>query len=59
VARAAYARERLGGPLLLVERPTGITGHSGGQNAQFNRRFGACLLDFFAAPQPGVAHCPE
>ena len=59
-ARAAYARERLPGtPLLIVERPAGITGHSGGQNAQFNRRYGACLVDFFAAPTPGVARCPD
>ncbi len=57
-ARAAYARERLGGPLLIVERPAGVTGHSGGQNAAFNRQYGGCLLAFFAAPQPGPATCP-
>jgi hypothetical protein len=60
-ARAAYAREHLGPgtPLLIVERPAGITGHAGGGNAQFNRRYGACLLEFFAAPAPGAAHCPD
>ena len=44
--------------LLIVERPTGITGHSGGQNGAFNRQFGGCLLEFFAAPKPGAATCP-
>jgi hypothetical protein len=60
-ARAAYARERLGPatPLLVIERPAGITGHAGGDNPAFNRRFGACLLDFFEAARPGPAACPE
>lgn len=69
-ARAAYARERLGaGRLLVIERPAGITGHRGGQEAEFNRRFGACVLAFFeAGPGPvgggpagsgGTGSCPE
>lgn len=61
-ARAAAARERLGaGKLLVIERPTGITGHSGGDNAAFNRRFGACILAFFEAGTTpgGAATCPE
>jgi hypothetical protein len=58
-ARAAYAREHLGGPRLIVARPAGITGHSGGQNAAFNQRYGACLLGFFATPGAGAASCPD
>jgi hypothetical protein len=58
-ARAVYARERLGAgsPLLLIDRPAGITGHSGGQNPSFNRRFGACLLEFFGSAPRGPANC--
>jgi len=61
VARAAYAREHLGtgAPLLVIERPAGITGHGGANGDVFNGRYGACVLDFFAAPRPGIAHCPE
>jgi hypothetical protein len=60
-ARAAYAREHLGtsAPLLVIERPTGIAGHAGAQGAIFNRRYGACVVDFFTAPRPGIAHCAE
>jgi len=60
-ARASSARDHLGtsAPLLVIERPAGITGHGGASGDVFNRRFGACVVDFFAAPRPGIARCSE
>jgi hypothetical protein len=61
-ARAAYAREQLGAggtPVLVVERPSGITGHRGAQDPRFNRRFGACILSFLEAPPSLPAACPD
>jgi hypothetical protein len=60
--RAAYAREQLGAggtPLLMIDRPSGLTGHSGANGAVFNRRFGACVLGFVATPSTGPAACPD
>jgi hypothetical protein len=60
--RASYARARLGAggtPLLVVERPSGITGHNGPQGAPFNRRFGACVLEFIGTSAGGPATCPD
>jgi hypothetical protein len=38
--------------LLTIDRPPGITGHSGGNTAEFAEQFGACLLRFATDPQP-------
>jgi hypothetical protein len=41
--------------LLVIDRPDGITGHSGGNTSVFAERFGACLLRFATAPRPQAA----
>ncbi len=46
------------GGLLLIDRPAGLSGHFGGTNSVFSRRFGACLLQFATAAVP-VTACPE
>ena len=58
-ARAGYARTHLGASLLVIERPSGITGHAGASSATFNRRYGGCVIDFFTVPRPGATQCPE
>jgi hypothetical protein len=35
---------------LVIDQPEGITGHGGGNSADFARRFGRCLLRFVTAP---------
>lgn len=51
--RIATVRQRLAsrvGATLVIEPPDGITGHGGGNTADFARRFGPCLLRFVTAP---------
>ena len=43
------------GALLVIDRPEGITGHGGADNAAFAERYGACLLRFATAPMPPAA----
>ena len=40
---------------LLIDRPEGLTGHGAGGSAEFNDRYGACLLRFAIAPSPPAA----
>ncbi len=37
---------------LVIDEPEGITGHGGGNSADFARRFGPCLLRFVTEPVP-------
>jgi alpha-beta hydrolase superfamily lysophospholipase len=48
---AAAMRRALGwrtGPLLVIDRPAGLTGHGAGVAPAFNDRFGECLLRLIA-----------
>jgi hypothetical protein len=36
----------------VIDQPEGITGHGGGNSADFARRFGPCLLHFVTDPTP-------
>ena len=48
-------RPALGG-LLILDRPPGLRGHFGGQNAQFGVQYGGCLLHFVIDRVP-ADHC--
>lgn len=43
---------------LFIDRPAGIDGHGGGNQAVFTQRFGGCLLRFVTDPAP-PAGCPN
>jgi hypothetical protein len=43
----------------MIDRPSGLSGHSGANGAVFNRRFGACVLGFVETPSTGPAACPD
>lgn len=54
-ARMALFRDNLParvGPVLLIDRPAGITGHGGGSSLTFAQQFGECLLHFVVDPVP-------
>jgi dienelactone hydrolase len=63
--RARLLRERAGEPgmpLLLIDRPRALKGHSAGTTLRMARDFGACVRDFVQADQPtkpGVRTCPR
>jgi hypothetical protein len=53
--RVAMLREMLPSHVaaaLVIDQPEGINGHSGGNSADFARKFGPCLLRFVTAPAP-------
>jgi hypothetical protein len=45
------------GPLLLIDRPPGFSGHGAGNSRLFAEQFGACLLQFATAANPPTS-CP-
>lgn len=45
------------GAFLMIDRPSGITGHGGGNSADFAKRYATCLLRFVTDPAPLTA-CP-
>ncbi len=45
------------GALLLIDRPTGLSGHFGAAGEAFSRRFATCLLHFATDPTP-PGSCP-
>lgn len=58
--RAQRMRETVGthgAPLLVIDRPSIASGHSGGDTIAFDRQYGDCILNFFLNPKPGLAHC--
>lgn len=63
-ARIAAVERHLqakGIPYLLLAAPPGVSGHWGGFEPEFNRRYGACILGFFTRPAPlpaAAAACP-
>jgi hypothetical protein len=62
--RARIASERAqepGMPLLLIDRPGGISGHTAATGLPMAQRFGACLRDFVMRPvaPAGVTTCPQ
>jgi hypothetical protein len=40
--------------LLIIDQPTGLTGHSAGNSTDFAVRFGACLRHFVMDPTPPI-----
>jgi hypothetical protein len=53
--RIATLRDQLpsrAAAVLVIDQPKGITGHGGGNTADFSRKFGPCLLRFVTAPVP-------
>ena len=44
------------GPLLIIDRPPGFTGHGGANRYDFGRRYGPCLLRF-VLDTPPPTHC--
>jgi hypothetical protein len=55
--RVAMLREMLPSRVaaaLVIDQPEGITGHAGGNSADFARKFGPCLLRFVTAPVPSA-----
>jgi pimeloyl-ACP methyl ester carboxylesterase len=62
--RARIARERAqtpGIPLLLIDRPGELSGHTAGTELPMAQRFAACLRDFVGRPSvaTGVATCRQ
>jgi hypothetical protein len=62
--RARITRERAqspGMPLLLIDRPSGLSGHTVGTELPMAQRFGTCLRDFMTRPSvpAGVTSCPH
>ncbi len=60
--RVRIARSRAespGIPLLLIDHPTGLSGHTAGTELPMAQRFAACLRDFMTRPSApaGVATC--
>jgi hypothetical protein len=41
--------------LLIIDQPTGLTGHGAGNSIDFAVGFGACLLHFVVDPTPPTA----
>jgi hypothetical protein len=48
-------------PLLLIDRPSGLSGHTVGTELPMAQRFGTCLRDFMTRPSvpAGVTSCPH
>ena len=46
------------GALLLIDRPSGVSGHGAGGTFEFGQRFGACLTHFALDPSPPRS-CPD
>jgi hypothetical protein len=56
------AAKEPGMPLLLIDRPRAMRGHSSGTTLRMARDFGACVRDFVQSDQPmkaGVRTCPR
>jgi hypothetical protein len=46
------------GPMLIIDRPAGLTGHHGGNSEQFAARFSDCIAHFVMDPTPPQS-CPD
>ncbi|HJQ59264.1 MAG TPA: hypothetical protein VJ890_20325 [Vineibacter sp.] len=62
--RTRIVRERArtpGMPVLLIDHPAGLSGHTAGTELPMAQRFGACLRDYIARPTvpAGVTSCPQ
>ncbi|MBV9835568.1 MAG: hypothetical protein JO055_14225 [Alphaproteobacteria bacterium] len=56
------AAKEPGIPLLLIDRPRALRGHSAGTTLRMARDYGACVRDFVQSDQPmkaGVRTCPR